>query len=127
MFVGLNPSTADESADDPTIRRCVRFARDWGFDGLFMVNLFAYRATQPADMLSVDDAVGPENDEWLVRIGAEAGLVVAAWGNHGAHQSRDKAVRRMFPNINHLGLTAIGQPRHPLYLRSDELPTLWVG
>ncbi len=63
MFIGLNPSTADETADDPTIRRCVSFAKAWGFGGLCMANLFAYRATNPADMLMQADPIGPDNAE----------------------------------------------------------------
>jgi hypothetical protein len=78
MFVGLNPSTADEGGDDPTIRRCVGFARDWGYSGLCMTNLFAFRATQPKDMLAQADPVGPNNDETLTRLAKEAKVIVAA-------------------------------------------------
>lgn len=79
MFVGLNPSTADETADDPTIRRCIAFARAWGYGALFMANLFAYRATNPTEMLAQADPVGPENDATLARLAAQADVVVAAW------------------------------------------------
>lgn len=126
MFVGLNPSTADETADDPTIRRCIAFARAWGFGALCMTNLFAYRATQPADMLVQDDPVGPENDAYLRRLAAEAGVVVAAWGTHGTHGGRHRVVRDMLPGLHYLRLTKDGHPGHPLYLPASLRPVEWV-
>lgn len=72
LFVGLNPSTADAERDDPTTRRCVRFARDWGFGGLLVGNLFAYRATRPRDLRAAAEPVGPENDWWLAALAREA-------------------------------------------------------
>ncbi len=95
MFIGLNPSTADETLDDPTIRRCINFAKSWGYGGLCMTNLFAFRATDPADMKT------HEEDRWacdanLLQIAnhsAKAGVVVAAWGVHGVHCNRDRTVR----------------------------------
>ena len=122
MFVGLNPSTADETTDDPTIRRCIRFARDWGYDALCMTNLFAFRATDPKMMLSEPEPVGPENDEWLFALSSDAGIVIAAWGAHGGHRHRDTAVLTMLHEVHHLGLTKVGKPRHPLYLRADSTP-----
>ncbi|MEP0894347.1 DUF1643 domain-containing protein [Leptolyngbya boryana FACHB-1624] len=87
MFVGLNPSTADETHDDPTIRRCTKFAKDWGYSGLCMTNLFAYRATDPKEMIASVDSIGLENDQYLLEYAARAGIVVAAWGNHGTHHN----------------------------------------
>lgn len=116
MFVGLNPSTADETNDDPTITRCINFARSWGYSGLCMTNLFAFRATLPADMIAHPDPVGPENDARLIQYAKNARLVVAAWGAHGAHLGRDAAVRRLLPNLHYLRLTRDGHPGHPLYL-----------
>lgn len=84
LFIMLNPSTADGLVDDPTIRRCVAFARLWGFDGCEIVNAYAYRATNPAALRAVADPVGPAN-ELIVKFRIErAGLIIAAWGNHGA-------------------------------------------
>ena len=83
MFIGLNPSTADETEDDPTIRRCINYAKDWGYGGLCMVNLFAFRATEPNDMKNAIDPIGPENDEWLKNLSKDAGVIIGAWGNHG--------------------------------------------
>ena len=126
MFIGLNPSTADETADDPTIRRCVAYAKAWGYGALCMTNLFAYRATQPTDMLAQDDPIGPENDAHLRRLATDAGVVVAAWGTHGAHLGRDAQVRTLLPNLHYLRLTKDGHPGHPLYLAASLRPVAWM-
>lgn len=130
VFVGLNPSTADETMDDPTIRRCMGFAKAWGMGGIVMVNLFAYRATDPRDMKNAEDPVGPENDKWLKKMGKYTHTVVAAWGTHGTFQSRNITVREIFNYLEFwgyihftcLGLTKDGHPKHPLYLKSDLVP-----
>ena len=80
LFVGLNPSTADETNDDPTIRRCIAFAREWGYARLHMANLFAFRATEPRDMMNASDPIGPENDKHLLTLANDSILTVAAWG-----------------------------------------------
>ena len=123
LFVGLNPSTADESKDDPTIRRCVGFARRWGFGGIWMTNLFAYRATHPRELRRVADPVGPENDEWILRSQEECTLVVAAWGNGGRYRNRVGAVLPLLKNSHCLAVNQSGQPAHPLFLRGDIMPT----
>ena len=119
MFVGLNPSTADETNDDPTIRRCIGFAKAWGFSALCMTNLFAYRATKPADMKRATHPVGPDNDAHLLALAADAGVIVAAWGTNGTYQRRDMAVRAMLPALCCLRLTKAGHPEHPLYLPGE--------
>ena len=125
MFVGLNPSTADETEDDPTIRRCIGFAKAWGYAGLCMTNLFAFRATDPRVMKAATDPVGEDND-WTLQITAEtAGVVVAAWGAHGTHMGRADAVRRMLPSLHYLRLTKDGHPGHPLYLPASLRPVPW--
>jgi len=126
LFIGLNPSTADETLDDPTIRRCISFASDWGYGGLVMANLFAYRATAPADMMASQDPVGADNDRWLVDLAAQAGVVVAAWGNHGAFQQRSAQVRQIIPELHYLKLNQSGEPAHPLYLSSSIVPVPWI-
>lgn len=125
MFIGLNPSTADETADDPTLRRTMAFARRWGYGGVGNGNLFAFRARDPRAMMAADDPVGPDNDAWLRRLADEAGLVVAAWGNHGAFRGRAAAVRRALRELHVLGLNASGEPAHPLYQRADTRPAPW--
>ncbi len=126
MFVGLNPSTAGESNDDPTIRRCIDFAKSWGFSALCMTNLFAFRATLPEAMKAASDPVGPGNDQRLLEAAQSAGLVIAAWGTNGAHLGRAAAVRRMLPSLHYLRLTKGGQPGHPLYLPKTLRPVAWV-
>lgn len=117
--IGLNPSTADETANDPTIRRCIGFAWDWGYGGLLMTNIFAFRATDPRMMKKSPDPVGPENDRWLKEAAANAGLVIAAWGNHGAFMERGEAVRKMVPGLRCFRVTKPGHPEHPLYQPAD--------
>lgn len=116
LFVGLNPSTADAVSDDPTVRRCVAFARCWGFGSLAIANLFAYRSTDPSVLQRVEDPIGPRNDWWLKRLTEKAKLTIAAWGIHGALLERAEAVLPNLRNVHHLGRTKEGHPRHPLYL-----------
>ena len=119
-FVGLNPSTADETVDDPTIRRCIGFAKRWGYGGLVMVNLFAFRATDPRVMRAAADPVGPANDEHLERLTGEVDQFVAAWGAGGTYMDRDLAVLPIIGwHLRALGHTKDGHPRHPLYVRAD--------
>ena len=122
MFVGLNPSTADETMDDPTIRRCIGFAKAWGYAGLCMTNLFAFRATEPSDMRDACEPVGTENDETLKNLARDASIVVAAWGTNGTFLGRDSEVRTLLPNLHCLRLTKAGHPSHPLYLPGDLVP-----
>lgn len=124
VFVMLNPSTADGAQDDPTIRRCVAFAASWNFERLEVVNLFAYRATRPSDLISLSasaDPVGPGNLDAVREVAEEAGLIVCAWGAHGRHLEQDETVRGWLGNrpTFALGFTKQGHPRHPLYLRGD--------
>ena len=125
MFVGLNPSTADETEDDPTIRRCVAYAKAWGYAGLCMTNLFAFRATEPTDMMRAADPIGPLSDEVLRERAEAAGVVVAAWGVHGAFGGRNRAVHKMLPKLHYLRLTKDGHPGHPLYLPKTLEPVAW--
>jgi hypothetical protein len=126
-FVGLNPSTADSIRDDPTLRRCIRFAREWGFAQLQMVNLFAYRMTDPRQLRAVADPVGPENDDVLSSAFGNSDLIVAAWGVNATAQRVHEIMR--WPNRprHALGLTKHGAPRHPLYVRADAalIPFTW--
>ena len=121
LFIGLNPSTADENVDDPTIRRCIRFAKDWGYGGVYMVNLFALRATKPNDMLVHDDPVGAENDNWVEYLAINAGVIVCAWGRDGGYMGRDKQVKKLLDQyeLKCLKLTKHGHPWHPLYVKGD--------
>ena len=120
LFIMLNPSMADEVRNDPTIRRCIGFAHNWGFGLLDVVNLFALISTDPRGLLEVDDPVGPYNDAMIHRALEAADSVVLAWGNHGLdHQERVEEVTAMVRRSAQplcLGLTLKGAPRHPLRL-----------
>lgn len=118
-FVMLNPSTADETQDDPTIRRCISFAKQWGHGGIIVGNLFAFRSPNPNDLKAVTDAIGPKNNLWLERLAKQSTAVVGAWGNHGTYMRRGQEAAALFPKMQCLGLTKLGQPRHPLYVRVD--------
>jgi hypothetical protein len=119
MFIGLNPSTADATTDDHTIRRCLRFSSDWGYGGLVMTNLFAFRATDPKVMLSAPSPIGSANDRVIRQWAQRASLIVAIWGTKGQHQKRNQAIEGRLPNLHCLGVTKDGFPRHPARLRSD--------
>ena len=92
VFVCLNPSTADETKDDPTVRRCINFAKGWDYGGMIMLNLFALRSTDPKRLKLVDDPVGPDNDFHLRSASSKAGITIAAWGIHGTLMGRNKEV-----------------------------------
>lgn len=122
-FICLNPSTADAENDDPTVRRCIRFAKDWGGSRLIIGNLFAYRATDPSALRRVPEPIGEENNIWLDRIADECDILIAAWGTHGKLYSRDQEIKERFAGkLKALRLTACGSPGHPLYLPGDSVP-----
>jgi len=129
-FVMLNPSTATEVQNDPTVERCERRARALGHDGFAVANIFAYRATDPRVMRAAADPVGPANDAAILQLAAWAGgTVVCAWGTHGAHLGRGAAVEVLLRaagyGLSHLGLTQGGAPKHPLYVGYDRHPAPW--
>ena len=131
LFIMLNPSTADAMQDDPTIRRCVGYARDWGYGRLLVGNLFGFRATDPKDLIGPVDAVGPENDSWLRQMGDRADLIVAAWGINAmngrlAVLNRPAAIKELFKGRLHLlKETQDGHPSHPVRLAKDLKPQFW--
>lgn len=130
VFVMLNPSVADETSDDPTLRRCIGFAETWGYSHLDIVNLYARVATDPTDLWKSPDPVGPDNDDHLARACTQPrALVVCAWGACPAAAQRAGVVRQLLRNkavpVHHLGLSKHGYPRHPLYLPKKTTPTEW--
>lgn len=128
-FCCLNPSKADATRNDPTVVRCSNFAKAWGYGGFVMLNAFAYRATDPREMKRQPDPVGPSNDAMLQQVTEMAGIVVAGWGTHANFLGRQKQLLDMLPkhcSLHHLGLTKDGLPSHPLYLKADTQPTLWI-
>lgn len=130
-FIMLNPSTADESRNDPTVARCEVRARAWGFDGLTVTNIFAWRSTDPSVLEKVADAVGPHNDHYLLheaQMGAQ--LVVCAWGRHGLIGGRGAAVQKMLRDngvlLHYLKMSkTTAQPHHPLYVSYSQKLTRW--
>ena len=119
LFIGLNPSTADEQIDDPTIRRCINYAQNWGYGSLLMVNLFAYRATMPSELKKVKNPIGNDNDLHIKELIKKVDLAVAAWGNEGSLLNRDKEIKKIIPNLMCLKINKSGQPAHPLYQKKD--------
>jgi hypothetical protein len=130
LFVLLNPSTADETKNDPTIRRCMGYARRWGFHECLVGELFAIRSKDPAVLMTHPDPVGPDNDKYLKTLAHAADLVVFAWGNWGKVRNRSEAVRKLFEGkpVKCFGKTNQGEPKHPLYLsRTAALVDYWKG
>lgn len=125
-WVMLNPSTADETVNDPTITRCINFSRRWGCTGLSVVNLYALRSTDPAALAVHPDPVGPENDRIIAENCRPPQMVIAAWGSGFRQQDRPSEVAAIFTATGRkllcLGVTKDGHPRHPLYVRGDTTP-----
>jgi hypothetical protein len=116
LFIGLNPSTADETLDDPTIRRCREYAKSWSASGFMIANLFAFRATLPSEMRAFKSPIGEDNDAWIDAASATAYQTVACWGNHGDHLQRASQVLPKLVKPGYLKMTKANQPSHPLYL-----------
>jgi hypothetical protein len=133
LFIMLNPSTADAELDDPTIRRCIAFAKSWGYGKLYVGDLFAVRTKSPSKMKDHSHPVGPNNCQHLQRmalkVARSGGICVAAWGGHGTHMGQDKIVMKWFESfgvqLHFIKLTIKKAPCHPLYLRGDLKPTPW--
>jgi len=121
VFIGLNPSTADETVDDPTIRRCINYAKAWGYGGLVMLNVFAYRATKPNELLHVEDPVGPENEVWIQVYSSWTKKIILCWGTHGALHWQGRKIYKQLDRTKCwcFGYTKGGEPKHPLYQRKD--------
>ena len=127
-FIMLNPSTADAEVDDPTIRRCIGFANDWGYEKLVVTNLFALRSTNPDALARAADPIGPKNEQAIFDNAYGSEMVVCAWGVGGRLNDRGLSVRRKlwsFCEPHVLRLTASGHPSHPLYLPALLRPVEW--
>ena len=146
IFALLNPSTADAIADDPTVRRCIGFAKRWGCGSLAVLNVFALRSTDPKALKKADDPVGPKNAEawsrclkWVMRTNKEIdadwrNFVVCGWGTHAGLNRQDRKAMQWIGDADHwinkaycLGETQDGFPRHPLYLPYYEKPVPYFG
>ena len=125
LFVLLNPSNGDENSDDPTVRRCIGFARSWGFGSMAMANLFALRTQSPDVLAQAAAPIGRSNDAWLEKLQDSTQLTIAAWGNHGHLLGRAAEVRPRLSNLHILGMTQLGEPQHPLYIAQTENYQPW--
>ena len=131
LFIMLNPSTADQEKDDPTIRRCVGFAKLWGFDGIYICNLFGYRATDPKRLRAATDPMGPDNLRVILETSQEPEVerIVAGWGANDRHFGAGILLKRALQEegheLFHLGMTKEGHPKHPLYLPASVRPIPW--
>ena len=129
-FVMLNPSTATEVQNDPTVERCERRARTLGFGGFRVTNIFAWRDTDPHNMRRAKSPIGPENDTAIQEACAWADQVIAAWGTHGAYLDRSAQVTELLRDCGkpllHLGLSKQGHPKHPLYIAYTQQPEIWT-
>ncbi len=129
-FIMLNPSTATEMQNDPTVERCERRARTLGFGAFRVTNIFAWRDTDPKKMRAASDPIGTQNDAAIAQGCAWADQIIAAWGSHGAHMNRGQEVKQMLQNmalpVFHLGLTKEGHPKHPLYIAYTQQPHEWI-
>lgn len=122
LFIGLNPSIADENIDDPTITRCINFAKDWGYGTLLMAILFAFRSTYPKEIYLIDDPIGKDNDYYLLECVKQSDLIIACWGNNGTYMDREKIIKELVPNLYCLQKNKNGTPHHPLRLPRDINP-----
>lgn len=128
-FVMMNPSTADAEDDDPTIKKCVAFARRWGHGGIVVTNLFAWRATDPDVLSGVAQPIGPDNDRHIREAANLADFVVCAWGAHPTCVERGMVVRHLLGMTRHfphaIRLTKDRHPGHPLFLPGKLDPIPW--
>lgn len=131
-FIMLNPSTADATIDDPTIRKCIGFAKRWGYEGMHVVNLFAFRATDPDELYKTNCPIGALNDDYIEGSLLSADRTIVAWGKHGSYLGRDVQVMSMLAHHAKgrtfaLKLNGDGSPRHPLYVPYDVEPVVFGG
>ena len=130
-FVMLNPSTATEVQNDPTVERCERRARALGHGAFRVTNIFAWRDTDPRKMRAADEPVGPHNDATILEGAQWADATICAWGTHGEHRGRGAIVANLLRNTDaalfHLGLSKAGHPKHPLYIAYTQTPEPWIA
>jgi len=120
MFIGLNPSRANGHLTDATVKRCIAYAKRWGFGAVRIVNLFSWIDTNTAAMKLAAEPVGPRNDRHIKARAADADLIVAVWGTHGSHLGRDLVVKRILKGrLQALAINKDGSPSHPLFLPND--------
>ena len=122
VFIGLNPSTADQRTDDPTIKRCVSFAHAWGCSSMEKVNLVAFCATKSEDLKRHAKPICRNNDRWIAMAISKANLSIACWRNHGEFLQRSDKIHHRYPTLLCLGINPSGAPKHPLYIKAMQTP-----
>jgi hypothetical protein len=116
-FICLNPSIADDKIDDPTINRCIEFAKSWGYGGFYMLNLFAFRATNPSELTKVNDPIGMDNQNVILETITKVDKVICAWGNEGILLNQNKKILSIIENPYCIKINSSGEPSHPLFLK----------
>lgn len=127
LFICLNPSTANHEVEDNTSRVCINYAKRWGYGGLVIANLFAYRSRDPANLYKVSDPIGPENDDYLKRLSGEALETVCAWSDDGGYMGRDLEVLPLLHSPKCLTILKSGRPGHPLYKSKELKPVAFTA
>lgn len=127
LFIMLNPSTADEVVLDPTIKKCIKFAKQWGFGGIDICNLFALRSTNPKLLYTHENPIGDDNDQWITTTATLAKQIIVAWGKHGKLLNRSECVYNLLKNYQLFSLNNNNDnsPEHPLYVPFSNEPKLW--
>ena len=126
MFLGLNPSTADEVKNDPTVTRCIKYSQKWGYGGMYMMNIFAFRTTYPIELKKAKEPIGKDNNKWILTISKKVDLCIAAWGNDGLYLNRSDKIKELVPNLHCLKINSCGEPAHPLYLKANLKPIRFI-
>lgn len=126
LFIGLNPSTANELENDPTLTRCVNYAKSWGYGGVFMANLFAIKDTDSNQMITRENPIGKNNDLWLSKLYNMVDKTICIWGDKGRHLNRSNDIKNILPKLYYLKLNISGEPSHTRSGLSNSLkPTEW--
>jgi len=126
LFVGLNPSIADDNIDDPTTRRCIKFAKLWGYGSMELVNLFSYCATDPRDLIHQPDPIGPKNDSWIQKANSRSDITIACWGSFIYAQNRATQITNKIKKLHCLRINRNYSPAHPLYLPLNLRPLPYI-
>jgi hypothetical protein len=125
MFIGLNPSTANELTDDPTIRRVKKLAYFLGYGGVYMMNLYAFITPDPKELKKCNDPI-KDNDKWINTIHVKCKDIIFAWGSFKAAKERGKYIVQRFKGLA-LGLNNDGSPKHPLYIPNNVQTINYTG
>jgi hypothetical protein len=126
MFIGLNPSIANDESNDRTVSKLIKYTEAWGFGGFYICNLFAFITPYPKELKKAESPTGEKNNHYLLETATKCEKIVCMWGNHGSFKERDKEVTAMFSKMHCLDKTKSGQPKHPLYLSAHLKPIEFI-